>query len=642
MGSSGGFSPIADGQWHYFYRLTRINETYANPLIADGPSWQYSTQAGELFITGMMWEKIAPTSTILTYAGSAVPITATPNAGYHFVSWAVTDNPSYISIANSGAASTTISATSSMPQGGTGIVTASFAVTPLTGGSVIGASVGKLNTAYTFTANCSGGSGTYTYAWNGGETGSTKTYSWGSTGAQSVSVTITDVYNGLQVTPSTTCTIYSAPTVVVTGPAAGKLNTDYTFTATPSGGLAPYTYSWGSNTIVQNWNINSWGVGAWTGHSMVGGCGVTVTDNLGQTSIMGAAYITIYDAPVVSISGPTSGNINTGYAFTDTVVGGMAPYTYAWDYMSYYYSTNENPHTSSWSSPGTYYQYTTAYDALGQASNNPYVTITIAPASIDISAAGVTGFVAPVKGAVPIGLAALTANAATYTKTSLVWAPANNPYLLATIYTATVKLTSAAGYKFPAGGLMPTVNTGTPSTGTVEGGDVSGNTLTFTVTFPATATFTIGQSYGGGKIAYIDSTGLHGLIAAVSDQATGIIWAITAKQGTLVGGTGTGINWGSANTYMIITQNGAGSTYAAGKARAYTGGGYTDWWLPSKDELWQLYINRAAIGGFAATGTYWSSSEANAWYAWKLYFSNGSQSNTDKYQLFYVRAVRGF
>jgi hypothetical protein len=47
--------------------------------------------------------------------------------------------------------------------------------------------------------------------------------------------------------------------------------------------------------------------------------------------------------------------------------------------------------------------------------------------------------------------------------------------------------------------------------------------------------------------------------------------------------------------------------YAAGVARVYTGGGYTDWYLPSKDELNKLFLSRLNIGGYV-TDTYWSSS----------------------------------
>lgn len=48
---------IADGTWRYNYTVTRLNENYTNAIIADGPSWNYSTTAGVLYINGLQWNK---------------------------------------------------------------------------------------------------------------------------------------------------------------------------------------------------------------------------------------------------------------------------------------------------------------------------------------------------------------------------------------------------------------------------------------------------------------------------------------------------------------------------------------------------------------------------------------------------------
>ena len=90
---------------------------------------------------------------------------------------------------------------------------------------------------------------------------------------------------------------------------------------------------------------------------------------------------------------------------------------------------------------------------------------------------------------------------------------------------------------------------------------------------------------------------------------------------------------------MIVQSNVAGQ--AATVARAFQGGRKTDWYLPSQDELDQVYLQRSTIGGFAS-GVYWSSSENNANNAWHQYFFNGKQYYNNKSLPYFVRPVRAF
>ena len=73
--------------------------------------------------------------------------------------------------------------------------------------------------------------------------------------------------------------------------------------------------------------------------------------------------------------------------------------------------------------------------------------------------------------------------------------------------------------------------------------------------------------------------------------------------------TATAIGTGAANTFAIIA--GCSGTTAASTARAYRGGGKSDWFLPSRDELEQMEVRRSIIG-FGGNAWHWSSSQYSA------------------------------
>ena len=163
---------------------------------------------------------------------------------------------------------------------------------------------------------------------------------------------------------------------------------------------------------------------------------------------------------------------------------------------------------------------------------------------------------------------------------------------------------------------------------------------------PVSQPLAIGDSYGGGKVAYILQSGdpgykpgqVHGLIAAVSDQSILAEWGC---EGTNIpGAEGMALGTGNQNTIDIV--NGCGTGIAALICDNLVLNSYSDWYLPSKDELNKLYLNKVAIGGFASF-YYWSSSENNNSSAWSQGLLNGTQTSAYfKTSALHVRAVRAF
>jgi hypothetical protein len=191
--------------------------------------------------------------------------------------------------------------------------------------------------------------------------------------------------------------------------------------------------------------------------------------------------------------------------------------------------------------------------------------------------------------------------------------------------------------------------TGLTSVGT-NGQVLSSNGTSIVWTTPSTGdTHSIGESYGGGIVFYVYDGGKHGLIAASSDQSTGIRWYGGSFTNTRARADGVGA--GFKNTAIIIANQGAvdGNAFAATVCNEYsvTAGGvtYGDWYLPSRHELNLLYIQKVAgtVGGFATNNVlYWSSTEENASYAGVQNFTDGVQSIDGKLFTNYVRAIRAF
>ena len=144
----------------------------------------------------------------------------------------------------------------------------------------------------------------------------------------------------------------------------------------------------------------------------------------------------------------------------------------------------------------------------------------------------------------------------------------------------------------------------------------------------------IGDTFQGGIIFYLNGNG-GGLIAAPSDQSAGAEWGC---DGTIItGADGTAIGTGAQNTIDIEAGCTASGT-AADICANLTLGGYSDWFLPSKDELNEMYLNKNTI----TIGTYSSSSEETNFIAVFQDFFDGGQYQDGKENLFSVRAVRDF
>ena len=414
---------------------------------------------------------------------------------------------------------------------------------------------------------------------------------------------------------------------------------------------------------------------------------ITATNATGSTTAtftltVTAAPIVISVAAIAGVTPPVTGatpvsTTTAGTGYTGTVTWSGSPATFA----------SETTYTATINLTAT-----SGYTLTGVSAN--FFTVAGATAVTNLANAGVITAAFPATAGVPAAVAITRASVGTARRTAFTTQPqitiqdsgGNTVTSSSAVVTATVS----------AGGTLVGTTTATASSGVATFTDLGvdgtiGATYTITYTVSgltiATATVTLSGTTcdgsftcqvgdvgpGGGVVYYINLSGFsetgapcgsscHYLEAAPANWHSGGDPAITwSRTITVTGADGTVIGTGYQNLLEIVAQTGnlvqtgnldetgnLAAVAAAVAARAYTGGSKNDWFLPSKDELAQLYAQKTIVGGFV-DNSYWSSSEFDStdasyqgFTAWSQTFYDGSQGLIGKEYASYVRPVRAF
>jgi hypothetical protein len=170
---------------------------------------------------------------------------------------------------------------------------------------------------------------------------------------------------------------------------------------------------------------------------------------------------------------------------------------------------------------------------------------------------------------------------------------------------------------------------------------------------PVITNLKIGEFHQGGIITYFFKEGdpgyvrgeQHGFVVSPEDISISTYWgcpgvSITKARSEYIGA-------GKANSAEIIRMCGTPNS-AARLCANYTYGGYNNWFLPSKDELNEIYVQADKIGGIDKTDLYWSSTEyqgkiiTDQNIAWLQLFIDGTYREARKNEVYRVRAVHYF
>src|SRR5207253_578673 len=240
-----------------------------------------------------------------------------------------------------------------------------------------------------------GGTAPLTFTWTFGDgttgTGTGPRHTYGAAGTYVATLTVTDATaqsRTAQVTvvvsPALSVGVSASPLVVDQG---GSVS----FTATPSGGLAPYGYSWnfGDGSAASTSQNPSH---AYTSASQFTAV-LTLTDANGVKATANV-LVTVHSLPTVSAAAsPSAGDAPVTVNLSASPSGGTTPYSYSWNFGDgTALGTAQNP-THIYSNAATYTAVVTVTDANGAkvSAGAPAVTATPTVLTVVVSGSPTTG-----------------------------------------------------------------------------------------------------------------------------------------------------------------------------------------------------------------------------------------------------------